>query len=259
VIETAVALVFAHVLADFVLQSDAMVAAKRRPPVLLGHGGIVAATAWAALGFPVGPVAPWMVAPSPMAPWLTALGPVALVAASHLVIDAAKQHFGGPGFRAFAFDQAGHLAMIVLAAALFPGAFAAGLWARPEAAGADLPALMLVAAGLVAAVWAGSHAVGGLMQGLPDPPDPATDPSLPQGGRLIGKLERLMIFVLVLSGEIVGIGLLIAAKSILRFGEIQGSESRQVAEYVIIGTLASFAWALGVALATVWALGLLAG
>jgi hypothetical protein len=254
VTETAVALVFAHVLADFVLQSDAMVAAKRRPLVLLGHGGIVAATAWAALGFPVGPVATWSAAP-----WLTALGPVVLVAASHLVIDAAKLRYGGPGFRAFAFDQAGHLAMIVLAAALFPRAFAAGLWARPEAAGADLPVLMLVAAGLVAAVWAGSHAVGGLMQGLPDPPDPATDPSLPQGGRLIGKLERLMIFVLVLSGEIVGIGLLIAAKSILRFGEIQGSESRQVAEYVIIGTLASFAWALGVSLATVWALGVLAG
>ena len=45
------------------------------------------------------------------------------------------------------------------------------------------------------------------------------------------------------------IGLLIAAKSILRFGEVQ--KSRQVAEYVIIGTLASFAWVLAVSLATV--------
>jgi hypothetical protein len=71
-LETAVALGFAHVVADFVLQTDAMVANKHRPLVLLAHIAIVAATAWLALGLPVGPVAPWMVAPSPMAPWLTA-------------------------------------------------------------------------------------------------------------------------------------------------------------------------------------------
>ncbi len=40
-IETAVALLFAHVLADFVLQTDAMVRHKRRPLVLLGHVAIV--------------------------------------------------------------------------------------------------------------------------------------------------------------------------------------------------------------------------
>ena len=50
-LETAVALAFAHLLADFVLQTDAMVRDKARPPVLLGHVGIVAAASWAALGF----------------------------------------------------------------------------------------------------------------------------------------------------------------------------------------------------------------
>jgi hypothetical protein len=140
--------------------------------------------------------------------------------------------------------------MIALAAALFPGAWAAGLWSHPAIPhGEILPAAMLLAAGLIAAVWAGGHAVGALMTGIALPPDPADNPSLPQGGRLIGQLERLMIYVLVLSGEIVAIGLLIAAKSILRFGEIQGAQGRLIAEYVIIGTLASFAWALGISIA----------
>ena len=50
-LETAVALVLAHCLADFVLQSDAMVRDKARTPVLLVHAGVVALASWAALGF----------------------------------------------------------------------------------------------------------------------------------------------------------------------------------------------------------------
>jgi hypothetical protein len=244
-LETAVALALAHVLADFVFQTDAMVRGKRRPLVFLAHGAIVAATAWIALGLPLD------------------ARPVALVALAHLAIDAAKLRFGGPGFRPFALDQMAHVAMIVLAAVLFPGTWQTGLWAGPAVTGAlpanGLPTAMLLLAGLVACVWAGGHAVGALMAGIRLPADPETDPSLPQGGRLIGKLERLMIYMLVLSGEIVGIGLLIAAKSILRFGEIQSSTSRQIAEYVIIGTLASFAWALGISVAVARLLPLLAG
>mgnify|MGYP006433838991 CR=1 FL=1 len=38
-----------------------------------------------------------------------------------------------------------------------------------------------------------------------------------------------------------------AAKSILRFGAV--AEDRRASEYVIIGTLASVGWALGVAMA----------
>jgi hypothetical protein len=78
--------------------------------------------------------------------------------------------------------------------------------------------------------------------------------SLPRGGRLIGKLERLLILMLVLAGEPDGIGFLIAAKSILRFNELAGEADRHVSEYVIIGTLASFAWAIAAGYATLAAL-----
>ena len=94
------------------------------------------------------------------------------------------------------------------------------------------------------------------MAGLKLPLDPETDASLPKGGQLIGRLERLMILMLLLADQPDGIGLLIAAKSILRFNELAPrlASDRRASEYVIIGTLASFAWAIGTAWATAAAL-----
>jgi hypothetical protein len=45
-------------------------------------------------------------------------------------------------------------------------------------------------------------------------------------------------------------GVLIAAKSILRFGEIKDASQRKVAEYIIIGTFLSFGWALLISMLT---------
>jgi len=64
----------------------------------------------------------------------------------------------------------------------------------------------------------------------------------------------------VISGQSAGIGFLIAAKSVLRFGSV--GDDRKISEYVIIGTLASFGWAMAVAFGTValmsalWPLGI---
>lgn len=240
--ETAVALVLAHCLADFVLQSDAMVRDKGRPRVLLAHAGVVAGVSWAALGF----------APAPLL--------ILVVAASHVVIDWLKVRYGRPSFAPFAADQAAHLVVIALAAALVPDAWARGFW---PALGAGplgpwmprLPQAMAFGAGLIATVWAGGYAVKALMSDLRLPLDPEESGSLPKGGQLIGRLERLMILMLLLADQPDGIGLLIAAKSILRFNELARDASapdagRRASEYVIIGTLASFAWAIGTAWVT---------
>jgi hypothetical protein len=105
-----------------------------------------------------------------------------------------------------------------------------GLWGTTTGPAAPLlaevPRAMVFAAGLIFATQAGSFA--------------------------IGLLERALIFLFVLTGQTAAIGFLIAAKSILRFGEVQ--DDRRAAEYVIIGTLASFAWALAAAQATLAAL-----
>jgi len=72
---------------------------------------------------------------------------------------------------------------------------------------------------------------------------------LKEGGRIIGYLERLLIYVFILSGQFAGVGFLVAAKSIFRFGELKDSENRKQAEYIIIGTFTSFLLAIVVSLA----------
>lgn len=213
--ETLAALLFAHVLADFVFQSGWMVANKHRAAGLAAHGAVVLACAVAATGS----LAPALV-------WLTAL---------HMATDLAKTRMR-PGLAGFLGDQALHLAAIAALALWQPGIFAVGLWG----AVAPLPGLMALVAGAILATRAGGFAVGLLMAPFAlrvDIPE-----GLPGAGRVIGLLERGLIFALVLLGQPEGVGLLIAAKSILRFGAVK--DDRAMSEYVIIGTLASFAWAL---------------
>jgi hypothetical protein len=64
-------------------------------------------------------------------------------------------------------------------------------------------------------------------------------------GRVIGILERLIIFVLVLKGEYGALGFVIAAKSFARFKEL---DNRKFAEYFLVGTLASVSSAVAIAL-----------
>lgn len=69
--------------------------------------------------------------------------------------------------------------------------------------------------------------------------------SLPSAGSYIGILERLFVLIFVLANQWQAIGFLIAAKSILRFGDISKAKSRKLTEYVLVGTLLS----IGIALA----------
>jgi hypothetical protein len=55
-------------------------------------------------------------------------------------------------------------------------------------------------------------------------------------GRVIGILERIMVYFLILNNQFSAIGLVLAAKSFTRFKEL---ENREFAEYVLIGTLLS--------------------
>jgi Protein of unknown function (DUF3307) len=64
----------------------------------------------------------------------------------------------------------------------------------------------------------------------------------PRIGETIGVLERLLIVVLVLTGAEVAIGLVIAAKTLARFRQL---DDRPFAEYYLLGTLASVSVALG--------------
>ena len=65
--------------------------------------------------------------------------------------------------------------------------------------------------------------------------------SLESAGRVIGIFERILIFTLILTDNFGAIGFLIGAKSILRFGDSKTGNARKQTEYVLIGTLMSFA------------------
>jgi hypothetical protein len=61
---------------------------------------------------------------------------------------------------------------------------------------------------------------------------------IPKAGRLIGIIERVLTFSLIVIGQFQAAGLIITAKSILRFNTIKKNE------YVLVGTLLSFGIAI---------------
>lgn len=75
-----------------------------------------------------------------------------------------------------------------------------------------------------------------------------TEKSLNQAGKYIGILERLLIFLFVILGRWEGVGFLLAAKSIFRFGDLNGAKDRKLTEYILIGSLLSFGLAIITAL-----------
>lgn len=76
------------------------------------------------------------------------------------------------------------------------------------------------------------------------------DDSLANAGKYIGILERLFVFTFILVGQWEGIGFLLAAKSVFRFGDLKESKDRKLTEYILIGTLLSFGIATGAGLVT---------
>lgn len=65
---------------------------------------------------------------------------------------------------------------------------------------------------------------------------------LQKAGVWIGFFERLLILTFILSNQFAAVGFLIAAKSILRFSDKENTQKKT--EYVLIGTLMSFAAAV---------------
>lgn len=72
--------------------------------------------------------------------------------------------------------------------------------------------------------------------------------SLKDAGMYIGVLERVLVFLFIVTDHWEAVGFLITAKSVFRFGDLSASKERQLTEYVLIGTLISFSMAIITAL-----------
>jgi hypothetical protein len=77
---------------------------------------------------------------------------------------------------------------------------------------------------------------------------------LKEAGKYIGMLERVLILTFVFLNQFSAIGFLVAAKSILRFGDIKEGTNRKGAEYILIGTMISFTVAIFTGLFAQWLL-----
>ncbi len=247
-----VPLVAGHFLGDFVLQADWMVERKRRFGVVLLHAAIVAVVSCVLLGH----VPSWW--------WLF---PTLLV--THLLVDLAKgagdRSIGRRGANArvalFLLDQAAHL--LVLAAILQVARLGALSWGSLAGQGvwvelfgrAYLHALVLLTGWIVTAPAVGVL-LALMLKRFEDELTPDQKTGLPGGGYWIGLTERSLIYLFILVAEPTGIGFLAAAKSVFRIGELREAEERKLAEYILIGTLMSFALAMVFGLLTRAALSL---
>ncbi len=185
------------------------------------------------------------------------------VTVAHLLIDATRATLfvadKSPRSGGWVFDQALHLVSLWLGAAMyssFEGAPTRPLWLAPE----EWNALFLGVALVALSANGVAAAVAELLRSfdvtpkrepllLESPPD-----SPPEMGRLIGILERWLVLVFVAAGQWGAVGLVMAAKSIARFRQL---EERRFSEYYLIGTLASLLAAvlLGLALTQAGAFG----
>src|ERR1700756_2290993 len=229
--ETLLALLVAHLVADFPLQPDWMIRHKRNPAVLLLHGLIVTGTAALALGG-----------------WPAQV--LLILVGTHLVMDAIKVYLLKNSLTSFTLDQLVHLAVILALGVAFPGTFARGAWpALPASVMAGYLVGLCLLGGAIASLMVGAivirkatepftHQLSGDISGLES------------GGTYIGWLERALVMLLILVGQPAGVGFLITAKSILRFGDVRDSAQRKLTEYIIIGTFMSFGWGLLIAVLT---------
>lgn len=117
-----------------------------------------------------------------------------------------------------------------------------------------LAAFVLVAlSGAIFLVRGGTHVVRGVLEKSDTLPGEAGSRGADvRHGVTIGNLERFLILVFAALGEFGALGLVIAAKGLVRAVEWR---DRQMLEYFLVGTLASVSLALGVGLAVRWAAG----
>jgi len=257
-------LLLTHLVADFLLQTDAMATEK------FGHGP----PASRALGMHVGVVA-LVHLPLVVTFGIPGLLFAMLTVGSHLAIDRSKvlltrrseanaadgaaptaeEAATGPAFdRAwtpvpgalFALDQLAHLGVMLLGwTLLLAGAAPLGLVndlasrlagnLGPDVFHRVVLTGVVVSALLIVNVRSASLFVAMLVR----PPGTSVDtsrPSMVRVGATIGILERLLICALVLGGAVATIGLVIAAKTLARFKQL---DDREFAEYYLLGTLAS--------------------
>ncbi len=179
-----------------------------------------------------------------------------LLLAAHGLIDAWTSRRGGRDLKLLVTDQGLHALTLLGAVALARPDESVRLLAVAGAWTADPRAWILVA-GVIAALWAGAVVVGRIVTPFADaltPDGEAPRPGLARAGWTIGVFERALVLIAILLRIEALVGFVIAAKAILRLPEARDPEHRALAEYYLVGSLASIAWAVLIGVLMRWGL-----
>jgi Flp pilus assembly pilin Flp len=221
----------AHIIGDFIIQTDRWVKHKEERKLksvyLYLHAFLHGLLAWlfiAELNRPMVPI---------------------IIVGVHLLIDIFKL-YQKKSFLNFALDQFLHLLSLLL------------LWLIFYANVQDvLPVFMrlsedsdlwVIGTAYVITFWPVSILIHQFTLKWQDEMNKHGDTSLPNAGKWIGRLERLLILTFMLINQFEAIGFLIAAKSVFRFGDLRDETDRKRTEYILIGTLISFTITIGIGL-----------
>lgn len=165
-----------------------------------------------------------------------------LIVVSHYCIDLAKVYLldNRNAKNLFFLDQLAHLSILVLVVFIY------------DPVNISLNSIfdstfILLVLSILSVTFVSSVIIKVLVSHWTNDLDSETE-SLADAGKYIGMLERLFVFVFLVLNQWQAIGFLLAAKSIFRFGDLSKSKDRKLTEYVLIGTLLSFALAIGIGL-----------
>jgi len=235
------ALLLAHVLGDFPLQTGRMVRGKTgfKPGAFLRHSLVHLIVAAATLAV-FTPLSFWQ-----GATW-AALG---LLITGHLALDLTKSALirGYPfadGALLYVSDQLLHVVIVAAAAAVAlqaapPAPEILGFWT------ATRETVLAYLAIVAATVFPAGYLIRYLLQPLSrqlaasriyQAPQADSLEGLSNAGLYLGWLERGLLVIAFAMGSFTAVGLIIGAKSVARFPEFK---SRAFAEYFLIGTLIS--------------------
>jgi len=166
---------------------------------------------------------------------------ILLITMLHYFIDGCKLSFQTEKTRNlwFAVDQTAHFIVLTGVWYLF--------WSEEHISGFSNQFWILLT-GFLFLTYPASYFMQHLMASWNNQIDLGEKESLKDAGKYIGMLERIFVYLAMVTGNAQVIGFLLAAKSVFRFGDLTRSKDRKLTEYILIGTLFSFLIAIIVGL-----------
>jgi hypothetical protein len=211
--------IIAHLCLDYFFQTDKLAKQKNtigfKSPFLYWHALVCFVLSWLfslQLGFVLG---------------------AAIITATHFLIDGFKRHLNNSqyfGRYAFFIDQALHLLIIAIVVVLY------NKWhgINPSVNISIHFKYLLIITGYLVCLKPANIFIKEVFRSTEI--QVSSDNEMPNAGKVIGVLERILTLTFIIVSQYAAVGFLIAAKSILRYGNNETLKT----EYVLIGTMLSF-------------------